>query len=78
MVFDEQRFRAVVMQSLQITEGQFRPDLKLGDIDGWDSVAHLVLVSEIEQAFGLRFRAEEIVELTSLERLRDRILAQSS
>lgn len=78
MVFDERRFRAVVVQSLQITEGQFRPDLKLGDIDEWDSVAHLVLVSEIEEAFGVRFKAEEIVELTDLERLRNRILSQAS
>lgn len=78
MVFDERRFRAVVVQSLQITEGQFRPDLKLGDIDEWDSVAHLVLVSEIEEAFGVRFKAEEIVELTNLERLRNRILSQAS
>lgn len=78
MVFDERRFRAVVVQSLQITEGQFRPDLKLGDIDEWDSVAHLVLVSEIEEAFGVRFKAEEIVELTDLERLRNRIVSQAS
>lgn len=74
MTFDEGRFRAVVMQSLQITAKQFRPDLRMGDIDEWDSVAHLDLVSSIEQAFGVRFKAEDIIEMTSLEELRARIL----
>lgn len=78
MTFDEQRFRAVVMQSLQIDGKRFRPDLRLGDIDEWDSVAHLDLVSSIEQAFGVRFSAEEIVELTSLEQLRARILSRTT
>jgi acyl carrier protein len=75
MTFDEQRFQAVVMQSLQITEKQFRPDLRVGEIDAWDSVAHLDLIGAIEQAFGIRFKTEEIVEITSLEELRARIRA---
>jgi acyl carrier protein len=74
MAFDERRFQEVVMRSLQITSRQFRPDLRMGDIDEWDSVAHLDLVSSIEQAFGVRFKAEDIVEITSLEELRARIL----
>ena len=74
MAFDEKRFQAVVMQSLHIKEKQFRPDLRMGDIDEWDSVAHLDLVSAIEEAFGVRFKAEDIVEITSLEELRARIL----
>jgi acyl carrier protein len=75
MAFDERRFQAVVMKSLQITDRQFRADLRMGDIDQWDSVAHLDLIAAIEQAFGLRFKAEEIVEMTSLEELRSRILS---
>ena len=78
MVFDERLFQAVVLKSLQISERKFRRDLTLGEIEEWDSVAHLVLVSEIEEAFGVRFKAEEIVEFTSLERLRDGIISQMS
>jgi acyl carrier protein len=75
MTFDEKRFQAIVMQSLQITEEQFRPNLRMGDIDQWDSVAHLDLIGSIEQAFGIHFKAEEIVEMTSLDQLRTRIRA---
>ena len=75
MPLDERRLRAVVTQTLRIPDGKYRPDLSLGDIDEWDSVAHLDLLSSIEQAFGLRFRTEEIVELTSLDEIRARIAA---
>lgn len=73
MPFDEQRFRTIVIDSLQITNAQFRPDLRLGDLEEWDSVAHLGLIAAIEQAFDVRFKAEEIVELTSLDLLRARL-----
>lgn len=77
MPFNEERFRSVVMQSLQISERQFRPDLRLGDLEEWDSVAHLDLIASVEQAFGVRFKAAEIVELTSLEQLRARLRAET-
>lgn len=73
MAFDEQRLRTVVVQTLRIPEARYRPDLQLGDLDEWDSVAHLELVAAIEQAFGVQLSADEMVELTSLEKIRARL-----
>lgn len=77
MALDELRFRQVVVEALRIADKTYRPELKLGDLDEWDSVAHLELVSAIEQAFRVRFTADEIVQLTSLKELRDRIASQT-
>lgn len=77
MPFNEERFRSVVIQSLKISDRQFRPDLRLGDLDEWDSVAHLDLIASIEQAFDVRFKAAEIVELTSLDQLRARLSSRT-
>jgi acyl carrier protein len=73
MAFDEARFRQVVTEALQIGAHQYQPSLSLGDIEEWDSVAHLELISAIETAFGLRFSADEMLELTGLEQLRSRL-----
>jgi acyl carrier protein len=73
VAFDEHRLRTVVVQTLRIPEQRYRPDLQLGDLDEWDSVAHLELVAAIEQAFGMQLSADEIVELTSLDKIRARL-----
>jgi acyl carrier protein len=38
-------------------------------IDSWDSLQHLNLVLSLEQAFGVQFTAEEIGQLSSVERI---------
>ena len=32
-----------------------RPEMTAEDIDMWDSLTHMTLIAEIEDAFGLRF-----------------------
>ena len=69
MVVDAARFRACVVDALKLPDAQYRPDLKIGDVEQWDSVAHLDLMSEIERAFGVRFDLDEIASLTSLSEI---------
>ena len=69
MIIDKTRFRDCVIRSLRLTSQEYRPDLKIGDVEQWDSVAHLDLMSEVEQEFGVRFDLEEMTALTSLPEL---------
>lgn len=73
MAFDENKFRSVVIETLRIQPQKYKPDLRLGDVPEWDSIAHMDLVAALEEAFGVRVAADEIVELASLDDLRARI-----
>jgi acyl carrier protein len=73
MVVDKLKFRECIIKSLKLRGEEYRPDLRIGDIDQWDSVAHLDLMSEIEQEFGVRFDLDEITTLTSLPELLSRL-----
>lgn len=73
MVVDEERFRECVARALKLRSGDYRPDLRIGDVEQWDSVAHLDLMSEIEREFGVRFELDEMVTLTSLPQLLQRL-----
>jgi acyl carrier protein len=73
MVVDKTRFRECIIRALKLHDGEFRPDLKIGDIEQWDSVAHLDLMSEVEQEFGVQFDLDEITTLTSLPELLHRL-----
>ena len=73
MVIDKMKFRDCIIRALKLSDGEYRPDLKIGDIEQWDSVAHLDLMSETEQEFGVRFDLDEITTLTSLPELLSRL-----
>jgi acyl carrier protein len=73
MAVDSVKFRDCVIKALGLRSDEYRPDLKIGDVDEWDSVAHLDLMSEIEREFGVRFDLDEMTTLTSLPELRARL-----
>jgi acyl carrier protein len=73
MTVDKARFRECIVRSLQLRSGEYRPDLRIGDVEQWDSVAHLDLMSEIEREFGVRFDLDEMATLTSLPELLNRL-----
>ncbi len=39
---------------------ELRPETTAGDVDGWDSVVHVMLVLASERKFGIRFESSEI------------------
>jgi acyl carrier protein len=73
MEVDKAKFRECIIRALKLRSREYRPDLKIGDIEQWDSVAHIDLMSEIEQDFGVRFDLDEITTLTSLPELLSRL-----
>lgn len=69
MIVDAVKFRECIVRTLKLRAGEYRPDLRIGDVDQWDSVAHLDLLSEVERAFGVHFDLDEMAMLTSLPEL---------
>lgn len=70
MSFNEDLFRDTVTQALRLPAQRYRPDLKLGQVEEWDSLAHLDLVFSLERAFGVSFATERIPMLDSLDVIR--------
>jgi acyl carrier protein len=61
----------VISRVLDIPEQQVTPDLSFDTIAAWDSVNHLRLILGLEEAFRLRFTAEEIPNLMSAGRIQE-------
>ncbi len=40
--------------------------LSFKELDGWDSMNHMIFISELEKAFSIELSAEEIVAIDSL------------
>lgn len=42
--------------------------LKYQDVEGWDSVGHMVLISAIEEAFDIMLETDDIIDFSSFEK----------
>ncbi|MCP4594847.1 MAG: acyl carrier protein [bacterium] len=50
--------------------GPLADDLTADQVAGWDSLAHLSLIEDLEQRLKVRFRVEEMTEMTSVGLIR--------
>ena len=49
----------------------------MDDVDAWDSLNHLKLVTAVEEEYSIRLEMDEIESITSLEALREAIARHS-
>lgn len=63
----ELTFQRVLGRSLHDLRPEDGPDT----LDDWDSHAHLELLSQLEEAYGISFSLAEQLELNSVARIRD-------
>lgn len=40
--------------------------LTANDVDNWDSLSHMLLISEIESAFGIQFKLKELNKMKNV------------
>lgn len=46
------------------------------DVDGWDSLTHMLIIARIEKCFGVRFNFREVVKFKNVSDLCNAILAK--
>jgi acyl carrier protein len=60
------RYENVFMNTFEISKDQL-PNLKYQDIESWDSVGHMILITALEEAFSIMLDPDDIVDLSSFE-----------
>lgn len=54
-------FSYIFSRDIQLNFNTIAPD-----IEGWDSLTHMIIISEIEDAFQIRFTMEEILNMKNV------------
>jgi len=57
---------ALIEEVLMIPEGTIKEDTLMADLEEWDSLAHVMLIGELEEKLGISIPLEEAVELTGV------------
>lgn len=64
---NKEKYDNVFKENLDVEQDQLE-DLKYQDVPSWDSVGHMTLVSELEDAFDIQFETDDIVDFNSYKK----------
>jgi len=59
------------VNALGIDKSKVVPSLKYQSITEWDSVSHMVLISEIEDAFEISLETDDVVDMSSFKKAQE-------
>ena len=51
-------------------------DLTANDVDNWDSLTHMVLISEVENIFGIKFKLKDLNKMKNVGALIEIIISK--
>jgi acyl carrier protein len=67
---------AAVFQEVLGSAVSLRDDLKPGDLEGWDSLAHVSIIGAVEKEFKIKFKGADIAKAVSVGDLLTQIRAK--
>lgn len=68
---NEQKLQDSFIRVLDLEPAQVNDDLKYQGVPQWDSIAHMDLIDDLENAFGVSFETEQILGMSSYARARE-------
>lgn len=67
------KLKDIFHESLNIEQSLVSELTSMQNTSEWDSLQHMLLILKIEEAFGLKFEVNEIIELNSVERILNKV-----
>ncbi len=61
----EEKYKKTFIKGLSLEKNQKVENLNYNEIDEWDSIGHMTLVSELEDAFNVTLDTDDIVNFSS-------------
>lgn len=60
---------ALIESTLKLPSGTIHEETKIEDVEGWDSLAHVLIIGELEANLGISIPLDEAIKISSLEDL---------
>ena len=61
----KEKYQDIFIKSLSIDSKKFNENLKYNEIPEWDSIAHMTLISGIEEGFNITMETDDIIDFSS-------------
>lgn len=60
----------IISDVFEVEENNINDELAFSDIDSWDSMSHMMFITQIESAFDIMLDGEEIADMKTVEDLK--------
>ncbi|WP_103068562.1 acyl carrier protein [Aquimarina sediminis] len=60
------KISGVLEAILEHTNFELHDELTAKDVDGWDSLSHMMIITKIEEEFNIRFKLRDLNKLKNL------------
>jgi len=64
-----EKAQAIVRQVIKNNSFEWEGALTAEEIDGWDSLSHMIIITELENEFKIKFKLKELNKLNNLDSL---------
>jgi len=68
---NEEKLKNAFVTTFDVAPEIIKDDLKYRDIPQWDSLAHMKLIAELEEAFDVMFETEQVLDMSSYAKARE-------
>lgn len=68
----------IFAEALQEEQVTLTDETTAADVDGWDSVSNMIIISEVEKHFGLKLKLREIIRMKNVGALCDLIVEKTN
>ncbi|HSH67567.1 MAG TPA: acyl carrier protein [Bacteroidia bacterium] len=64
-----EKIKTILVTILKHENFEMKDELSAADVAGWDSLTHMVIITEIEKSFQVKFKLKELNKLNNLGNL---------
>ena len=65
---------SIKAETLNVDESVITPEMAAGDIEQWDSMGNVAILTTVESELGVDFPMEELFELNTVESIVDKVI----
>ena len=65
---NKEKYKETFIKSLAIDNKKFNENLKYNEIQEWDSIGHMTLISGLEESFAITMETDDIIDLSSYKK----------
>lgn len=60
---------ALIEEILKVAPGTITEEIKIEDVEQWDSLAHVMIIGELESKLGISIPLDEAIEIATMKEL---------